>query len=184
MSENRNMKDNYEMVDKTFSMMKANILGIFLVIPFLIFGPLVYNFVVGETSQSNGLIIALGFIIGILVHEFVHGFTWHLYCKNKWESIRFGIDKNTLNPYTTCSEILPIKAYRLGAFMPFIVTGVIPYILGIIINNATIVYIGVILMAISIGDLMILFTIIKEKSTSYCCDHPNLCGCLVYRKVD
>ncbi|HCW54554.1 MAG TPA: hypothetical protein DG753_12650, partial [Clostridium sp.] len=174
--------DNYETIDKTFSFTKGNLFGIFIAIPLIILCVFIYHIIYDNTPKSQSLLVIIGFIIGIFIHEFVHGFTWHIFCKEKWKNIKFEIDKRTLSPYATCSEILPINQYRLGALMPIIITGVLPYIIGLILNNSTIVYIGVFLISAGVGDLMILFNIMKEKSTSYCIDHPTLCGCTIYRR--
>ena len=68
--------------------------------------------------------------------------------------------------------------------MPLIITGVLPYIIGILINNSNMVYIGTIMIACAVGDLLILLTIVTEKSSSLCSDHPTSCGCVVYRKIN
>ena len=83
------LETNYDKVDKTFSLVKANIIGALLVIPFLFLGPMIYYSLVSEVSQINSVFIFLCFIVGIPIHEFIHGFTWHLFCKNKWKSIKF-----------------------------------------------------------------------------------------------
>ena len=181
---NDNFKKNYQAFNKTFSFTKANILGIIFAIPVLILGPFIYGSVQKNISNSNIIIMGIGFVAGIFIHEFIHGFTWHLFCKEKWKSIKFGIDKKSFCPYTTCTEILSINSYRLGAVMPLIITGVLPYIIGILINNSNMVYIGTIMIACAVGDLLILLTIVTEKSSSLCSDHPTSCGCVVYRKIN
>ena len=59
--------------------------------------------------------------------------------------------------------------------------GLLPYVMGIILNNSTIVYSGILLMGAAVGDFMVLITILKEKKTCFVIDHPTLCGCIIYK---
>jgi hypothetical protein len=175
--------NKFEIVDKTFSLKKANIIGSLLVIPmFIVFFQIYLSIYPNGNLTPNLVYIFICLILGILLHEFVHGFVWHLYCQEKWKNIKFGFDKKTLSPYTNCNEILPIANYRLGTICPLLITGVLPYIIGLVLNNATMVHVGILLICAAIGDIMILLTIFKEKESSLVIDHPTLCGCTVYRE--
>lgn len=175
----------FEAVDKTFSLEKANLMGTLIVIPLLTVLFLIYYFIYPKRISNYNLIyIFIDYILGIIAHEFVHGFVWHFNCEEKWESIKFGFDKKTFTPFTNCSEVLPINIYRLGAISPFLITGLLPYILGLALSNTTLIYASILLMGSAIGDFMILFTILKEKSTTFVIDHPTLCGCTIYREKE
>lgn len=175
--------NNFEIVDKTFSLKKANIIGIIVIIPMFIVFFLIYNSLYSNYGVSvNFFYVIMVVVLGIIAHEFIHGFVWQFYCEEKWKNIKFGFDKKTLSPITSCSEVLPINGYRLGTISPFLITGALPYIIGLTLNNATLVYASILLMCSAAGDFMILFTIMKEKSSSLVIDHETLCGCTVYRK--
>ncbi|MHC1682296.1 MAG: DUF3267 domain-containing protein [Clostridiaceae bacterium] len=175
--------NKFEIIDKTFSLKKANIIGIIILIPMFITFFLIYHSLYSNKVDSYNILHAVIIVIlGIIAHEFIHGFVWHFYCEEKWKNIKFGFDKKTLSPITSCSEVLPINGYRLGTLSPFLITGVLPYIIGLTLNNATLVYASILLMCSAAGDFMILFTIMKEKGSSLVIDHETLCGCTVYRK--
>ena len=67
-------------------------------------------------------------IVGIVVHELIHGLTWACYAKSGWKSISFGVMWKLLTPYCHCDEPMHIPGYMMGAMMPCIVLGVIPAI--------------------------------------------------------
>ena len=43
-------------------------------------------------------------IVGIVVHELIHGITWACYAKSGWKSISFGVMWKLLTPYCHCDE--------------------------------------------------------------------------------
>ncbi|GAA0077675.1 hypothetical protein UT300005_20530 [Clostridium sp. CTA-5] len=155
----------FEIVDKAFSYKKANIVGTLIMIPVFIISFIIYSSIYsGNAWNYNSKFIFLIFMLGIIIHEFIHAFTWNLFSKHKWKHIKFGIDKKSCCPYTHCNEILPINCYRIGVIAPFLLTGVLPFILGLKLQNTTIIYTSILLMCCSSGDFMILYTIYKEKN--------------------
>ncbi|MGE5456901.1 MAG: hypothetical protein ACM3RX_00955 [Methanococcaceae archaeon] len=73
---------------KTIDIVRANILGIFFMIPVMIFYGLPYylicgnDFIVGLMKREEGLsgwilvLFFLSFVLGIIVHELIHGLVW------------------------------------------------------------------------------------------------------------
>lgn len=178
------LKDKqYEVSERTFSMKKANGLGIIMIIPIAAVLLFIYHRVMPSSLEYSAVFVIAAFFAGIVVHEFIHGFVWHFSCEDKWKSIKFGIDKKTLSPYTACREVIPINAYKIGVIMPAVVTGVIPFIIGLVIKNASLAYVGILLICTAVGDMMILCTIFNADKNSFVEDHPTLCGCIVYKEI-
>ena len=46
-------------------------------------------------------------IVGIVVHELIHGLTWACYAKSGWKSISFGVMWKMLTPYCRRTRIFP-----------------------------------------------------------------------------
>ncbi|MCM1991617.1 DUF3267 domain-containing protein [Oceanirhabdus seepicola] len=180
----KELDNSFKVVDKTFSMAKANVISIFIILPIYITLSIVYNEVCGyeKTSPFNFIMIGILVVAGLVLHEFLHGFVWQLFCERKWKSINFGFNIKTFSPYAHCKEVLPINQYRLGTIAPAIFTGVIPFIFALIFKNNVLATASILLICVACGDFMILYTIAKEKSTSLVIDHPTMCGCQVYRK--
>ncbi|MEA4948613.1 MAG: hypothetical protein VB068_03025, partial [Petrimonas sp.] len=97
---------DYEKVLKTISIEKASRVGLIITIPvFLVFTVpyvLIYDKGLSDLFEyfRNGISpakIAIGFllftaavVIGIVLHELIHGITWALFAKKGFKSIRFG----------------------------------------------------------------------------------------------
>ncbi len=124
----------------------------------------------------SGMIIFMAvFAASIFVHEFIHGFFWHFYCKKKWESIDFGFNPKNVTPYCHCREPLKVVPYFWGSIAPTLMIGILPIILGILLNVIFLVTFGIIGVVGGSGDLMVIFTLRKHKN-SMLFDHPYEVG--------
>ena len=118
-------------------------------------------------------------IIGIVIHELLHGLGWSFYAKKGWKSISFGIVWKYLTPYCHCEESLNLRAYRIGSVLPAIVLGFIPSILAIILGNLWLLIFGFFFTFAAGGDFLILWLLRKENPTHIVQDHPDKIGCII-----
>lgn len=180
---------------KIISITKANMLGLFSVIPvILIFGGFFilfhgfpskeawFDFSTGNFVLDIVFLIAV-FLLGIVLHELIHGITWALFTKNGFRSIRFGVLWKYLTPYCHCKEPLKVKQYLLGAITPAIFVGFVPAITGLLIASVPVMIYGMLFIVAAIGDFMIIHLLIKEDMNSYVQDHPSEAGCYIYREI-
>lgn len=116
------------------------------------------------------------FLVGIVVHELIHGLTWSFFAKRGWRSISFGVMWKLLTPYCHCSEPLPIRGYMAGALMPFIVMGLLPAIVALFIGNLSLLTLGIIFIAAAAGDLWMSWLLTKERPDCMVLDHPTEAG--------
>lgn len=124
------------------------------------------------------------FIIGIVLHELIHGISWSFFTKNGFKSIKFGIIWKMLTPYCHCKEALPRNHYLIGVIMPFILLGLLPAVVGIAINNDYFLFFGFIFSVAALGDLLIINLLRKEAPNNLIEDHPSEIGYFVYTKID
>jgi len=57
-------------------------------------------------------------IIGVVLHELIHGIVFASFAKQGFKSIKFGIIWKMLTPYAHCKEPLRVRPYMLGVVMP------------------------------------------------------------------
>lgn len=192
-------EQEYEKVLKIISIEKANKLGLFIMIPvFLAFTiPYIIIHDVGKEQVyhffNNNFsfikIITCSFLffaamlLGIVLHELIHGITWALFAKNGFKSIRFGVLWKMLTPYCHCTEPLKIKHYLLGAVTPAMFLGLIPAIVGIVTAHYVVTLFGIFFLIAAIGDFMIVQILWNENRNDFVQDHPSEAGCYVYRKL-
>lgn len=186
---------DYEKVLKTISLEKAGQWGIILMIPiFAVFTTIHFylwkeamleyfdeNFTIVKLLR-DGILFFIIFLIGVVLHELIHGISFAIFAKRGFRSIRFGVLWHYLTPYCHCTEPLKIRHYIFGAITPAIILGITPVIIGLIIGKYLVTFFGIVFIVAAIGDFMIIHLLRNEKSTSYVQDHPSEAGCFVYRK--
>jgi hypothetical protein len=125
------------------------------------------------------LILAISILLGVVLHEALHGLTWAFFCKEGTRSIRYGIKWAALAPYAQCNEILPINRYRLGAIMPCVALGIVPAVMSVFIGNGWLLMFGIFFTAGAAGDFLILWKLRPYDAGHRVLDHPEKIGCLV-----
>ena len=117
----------------------------------------------GFGDWSITLILA---IVGIVVHELIHGLTWACYAKSGWKSISFGVWWKMLTPYCHCNEPMRIPCYMISAMMPCIVLGVIPAIVALFIGSLPMLAWGIFFIAAAAGDIWMTWLLRATRAAS------------------
>ncbi|AZB28552.1 DUF3267 domain-containing protein [Chryseobacterium balustinum] len=128
----------------------------------------------------SGFIPLFFMVLGIVLHELIHGLTFLPFCKNGFKSIKFGFLKQYFTPYCHCKEPLKLKYYRIGVLMPAIILGFLPSVWAIAIGNFYLLCFGIFFIMGAAGDFMILMTLKNENPEDLVLDHPSEAGCFVY----
>lgn len=119
-------------------------------------------------------------VVGIIVHELIHGLTWGLCAKSGFKSISFGVMWKMLTPYCHCSEPLKVPHYAIGALMPLIALGLFPALVAICLKSLFWLTMAIIFIAAAAGDIMVVWKLRKENRDNMILDHPSEAGYLVY----
>ena len=190
--------ENYRKEKLTIDLVWANVFGILILIPIgLLFG-LPFYFIwkpqldIKQYLDSAGPLGAgLGFllifeilILGIVLHELIHGIIWAKFAKEGFKSIKFGVLWEMLTPYCHCKEALNVRQYIIGAIAPAIILGIIPSIIAIMTGNLGLLIFGMLFTMAAGGDFLIINLIRKESSSDLVQDHPSEAGCFIYRKIE
>jgi hypothetical protein len=192
--------NEYKKIKKTIDLSKANIFGLFASIPIAIiylvpfylmwkekFTPQNIRFKLQSIDFSNNALSMLStifmvIIVGIIVHELIHGITFAFFAKKGFKSITFGVLWKMLTPYCHCKEPMTVFHYTIGAIMPAIILGLIPAIVALVIGNTMIILFAYFFTTAAIGDFMIINLIRKESKGSLILDHPSEIGYFVLNK--
>lgn len=177
----------YTKLDRTISMGRANLLGIALTFPalFLPFGLFIFiwggkRFMSGvENLLQHPLAMMAGLLLLTILHELIHGLTWQWTSGLSRQDIHYGFKWKTLTPYAHVKKPIDIRAYRWGGAMPGILTGLLPAVTGLIIGSGVVYLVGVAMTTASVGDMMVLWLLRKDKSPALVEDHPSRAGCYV-----
>ena len=175
--------------DLSISMGKANLYGIALMVPGVLLLALPYVAIWGWEAFGNAwnttlaldnVPAALGvFAVGIVLHELIHGLSWMYFGKKPRSAITYGFKLKTLTPYAHCVEPMDVRAYRLGAAMPGLILGVLPWLAAVVSGNGAVLIFGFVFTLAALGDAMILWLIRDVAPGSLVLDHPTQAGCYV-----
>ncbi|MEM8559095.1 MAG: DUF3267 domain-containing protein [Bacteroidota bacterium] len=121
-----------------------------------------------------------GLILGIVVHEALHGLAWKTAAKLPWSAISFGVNWKALTPYAHCNVPMPARAYRIGAATPGVVLGVVPVVVALAIGSGPWAVFGTFFTIAAGGDALILWLIRNVPDSWLVEDHPTQAGCYVY----
>ena len=123
----------------------------------------------------------IAIILSIPLHEFIHGLTWHFFCKEKWRSIHFGVMWDTLTPYCHCKEPLSFGAYIAGGLAPFFLLGLVPGLIGVVLGSMFWLWLGIFNILCAGGDTTICW-LLRKYSDCLILDHYKECGFVAFRK--
>ncbi|MCB2179920.1 DUF3267 domain-containing protein [bacterium] len=178
---------SYTKLDRTISILQANLYGTFLMLPILVILGLPYILIWGLAPLWWELlsflthvgVLVLGFVIGILLHEWLHGITWKVIGKLPPGAIKYGVMWKFLTPYAHLTMPVPIKIYRLGGGMPGLALGILPGILGIILGSGWLLWVGVLFSWAAVGDFIMLWLLRDVPADCWVEDHPEQVGCTI-----
>lgn len=188
----------YDRQDYSIPMGKANWYALSMLVPIMVGLGGLYVAIWGLQKPLNEFLALLGkparllmgnvLMIGILtagtvLHELIHALTWWWVGRKPWSAIKFGFQWRTLTPYTHLREPLPVRAYRIGTWMPGFLTGVVPAAYGLVSGNVWLTLLGGAFIAAAGGDALVLWLLRGVDKTGLVEDHPTQAGCYVLREV-
>jgi hypothetical protein len=130
-------------------------------------------------SLGGGLLFLVMMIAGIVVHEAIHGLSWAALGRLPLKRIRFGFHAATLTPYAHALDPMSARAYRLGALMPALVLGVVPFAVGTALGSLVIALYGMVFVFAAGGDLLVLWLLRGVDPRARVLDHPSRAGCII-----
>lgn len=174
----------------------ANLIGLFLIIPFSM--AFILPFWLNRKEQSiiavrqiktglslfdnniiNSIIIIISPVIvvsiGIIIHEMIHGLFMLLFSKRR-DAIKFGFHKDIFVPFAHCKVPLVSGQMFIVAIAPWIILGLIPFILSLINGNLIFWFVGFSMTLAAIGDFIYAFLILKTGFNIKIIDHDKEIG--------
>jgi len=139
-----------------------------------------FNSFIDTTFNLKTLLLAIPmFIAFIIAHELIHAIGWVIFGRFSPKHIKFGFDRATLSPYAHAKVSMRANAYRIGAALPGIITGLIPILYGISIADGASTLLGAIMTSSAVGDIYVLWVIRNVPNQAIVRDHPSQAGCFV-----
>lgn len=168
--------------DLSISMARANVVVLFMSIPVAILQFVIFIIVHGpEKSRTtwNFMLLIAVVLLGVVAHELIHGITWAIFGNKPFSATKFGFQWKTFTPYAHLKEPVEVNAYRIGAFMPGFIMGILTYILSVLLGDGNLFWFGLVHTSAAGGDWLILWLIRNVKAGMQVEDHPTNAGCYV-----
>jgi hypothetical protein len=168
--------------DLSISIARASILVMFISIPVIMLQFAVFIPFHGAKKLEptwNPVILLAVILLGVVIHELIHGISWVFFGHRPFSAIKFGFQWKTFTPYAHLKEPVEVNAYRIGAFMPGFVLGILIYLLSLLLGNGNLFWFSLFHTSASGGDWLVLWLIRKVKAGVQVEDHPTNAGCYV-----
>ena len=161
-----------------------------LLLPFIIASGLLvipYGFIWGWSSIASGfseffelIYFVPTMVLGIIVHEALHGLGWKYAGRLQWKDMAYGMQWKYLTPYAHSKKPMPKSVYVLGSLLPGIILGLLPYLVALAIGHNWLMLLGVVFTFSAGGDFWIVYTLRNIPPETLVQDHPENAGCIVY----
>ena len=166
---------------RTIGMLKANVMALVALGLFCLLGVAGMYAIWGGISFGrpwSSMLFCIGIFAGVAVHELIHGFTWMWATRSGFSHLRFGL----LQGGVYCHIDVPMskRKYVVGALMPLLLLGVVPFLLSFATHSLWLMLFGAIFIGCAMGDVLIVWAIRKEPPDTLVYDHPSEPGCIVY----
>lgn len=166
--------------DLSISMARANVVVMFMSIPAAILQFGIFSVLHGAEKLEptwNFVVLIAVVLLGVVAHEWIHGITWAIFGNKPFSAIKFGFQWKTFTPFAHLKEPVGVNAYRIGAFMPGFILGILTYILSVLFGDGNLFWFSLVHTAASGGDWLILWLIRNVKAGTQVEDHPTNAGC-------
>jgi hypothetical protein len=179
----RDPGDNFPIgTERTTTMLRANAVSLLLAVLILPLFLLAYVILWDRASLQRVLDslvspFLLVIAISIFAHELLHGLGFKWGGNVPWSEIQFGVKGFTV--YAHCRVPLKTSAYRFAVFLPGLVLGFLPGLIGLALGSAWLTVYGVLMIIAALGDVVVLWLIRSVPSGMRVRDHPDLPGCQV-----
>ena len=168
--------------DLSISMERASVIVLFLSLPVIVLQFLFFLLLHGTEGFKptwNSVVLVVVIALGIVVHELIHALGWMTFGHKSSSAIRFGFQWKTLTPYAHLKEPVDVNAYRMGAFLPGFILGILPSGLSLVLGSGDLFWFSLIHTSAAGGDWLILWMIRNLKASAQVEDHPTNAGCYV-----
>jgi hypothetical protein len=129
--------------------------------------------------HTNITIYGFLLLFGILAHELIHMLTWALFARKSLKAFRLGFQWKSMTPYAHCKEPMDILSYRIGAFAPGLLLGILPWFISLFTADILLFFYGFLYTTAAGGDFLVLWIIRNMKPNTLVEDHPSNAGCYI-----
>lgn len=158
----------------TFDMKKMQIQMLVLTFAAIFAGFIAAASIHSEFTYSITFMKFLYFIllyaIGIVLHEFFHLLGFMLWGNCRWSDLVYGMNRELGVAYAGTKKTLRNRAMKKALLLPFWLTGLLPFLIGIYLNSGVLITVSALLIGGAAGDFAMYNQLRKISSDAYIID--------------
>ena len=148
------------------NLVPANFLGLVVFILLLVLTSALNINILSVFNNLPFIVILALLMIYMVLHELLHGIGYHI-TGSKSNKIKYGVELEKGILYTLVLEEIPKKNILVSLQMPFVIIGIITYILGYILNIPLLVLLSIFNLMGASMDLVMFIYISRIKDVHY-----------------
>lgn len=113
------------------------------------------------TINTPTITLFILMVIWLIIHEILHGIAFGLFKEVNKKNITFGMYLEKGVFYCMCKQNITKKVILTSLLFPFTIIGLITLIIGMIINNYELVFLSILNITGSIGDIIMTIYFLK-----------------------
>jgi len=140
------------------------------------------GFLVGDNaSLQRSIAYVVVLVIGVVIHELIHGFFYARYMKNGFKSVKIGFKFPFA--YAESKKVIRTNQFIIGLVMPMVILGAIPSIIATMIGNPFLMLFGYVFIVAGSSDTLILLRTFKDRKNTWFENLPSINKYYVYRPI-
>lgn len=126
-----------------------------------------------STILWNALLFFIGYLLLIVLHEFFHLLGFRVFSKVPWRKMKVGVNLKLGIAYATTPVFMTNREIRKSLLLPFWMTGVLPALLGLYLDNNLVIALAALLIGGASGDFSMYRQLKKLPDHWLIQDHPT-----------
>lgn len=123
------------------------------------------------------LIFVAVLLVGVFVHEGLHGVAIVLLARGGWRSLEFGFDRKTLSPFAHSRVPLRVWQMTVVCLAPLVGLGLLPAVAAVMEGSVFVYALSVIFIVASGGDMLYVGMLVRyAKGRDWVRDLPDAVG--------
>lgn len=157
------------------NMKSIHIWALVFTLVFIFIGGFAAVMIHGESSFSFSLLgIVLWvvfYLLFIVLHEIFHLIGFMLWGGCKKEDLVYGVNRELGIAYAGTKKVLPVHAMKKALLLPFWMTGLLPFVIGIWLNSPVLIMASAFLIGGAAGDFSMYRQLRKVNNRAFVLDH-------------
>ncbi|OAH53230.1 MULTISPECIES: DUF3267 domain-containing protein [Bacillaceae] len=170
----------------TFNIKKIHIQALIITVASIVLGAVLMAFFHiksgFEISFWNFFLLAILYTALIILHEVFHLIGFMIWGKCKRSDLVYGINRELGIAYAGTKKVIVNKAMKKALLLPFWMTGMLPFVIGIWLNNSVLMIVAAFLIGGAAGDFSMYNQLRKIKKDAFILDDVNEPKLYVYNK--